>query len=219
VSDHTPGDRGARSFTELVATRRMVRAFRPEPVDRGLLAGLVDTASRAPSAGKTQGWSLVVLEGTATTEFWSATMPGDVRATFRWRHLFDAPVVALSFADPHAYLERYSESDKSRTRLGESLEAWPVDYWTVDASFATMTLLLAAHDAGLGALFFGVFGGEDELRSRLRVPPHLVLIGAVALGYERTPQPHEAGDAAFGRGRSASRPRAGAESILHFGGW
>ena len=131
----------------------MVRAFESTPIDRALLTQLVDTASRSPSAGKTQGWSLVVLEGASTETFWSATMTAETRSTFRWQHLFAAPVIALSFADPQAYLDRYAESDKEKTGLGASTSAWPTPYWTVDASFATMTLLLAAHDAGLGALF------------------------------------------------------------------
>jgi len=224
-------------FRELVASRRMVRAFRSEPVDHALLAALVDTASRSPSAGKTQGWNLVVLEGAATETFWSATMTDETRAGFRWRHLFAAPMIVLSFADPQAYLDRYSESDKSRNQRGEartepgvvrsearadlggSLAAWPAPYWTIDASFATMTLLLAAHDAGLGALFFGVFSGEDELRRTLGVPQRLQLLGAIALGYERTPTDAETDDSAFGRGLSAARPRAATSDIIRYGTW
>lgn len=197
----------------------MVRAFRADPVDRRLLERLIDTASRSPSAGKAQGWHLVVLEGEDTEQFWSATLTDSARASFRWKHLLAAPIIALSFADPQAYLERYSEPDKSRSGLGESINAWPVDYWTVDASFATMTFLLAAHDAGLGALFFAVFNGADDVRRRLGVPEELRLIGAIALGYERTPLPHEVGDAAFGRGASAGRARAGVDRVAHFGGW
>ncbi|MFM2180722.1 MAG: hypothetical protein RIR54_16 [Actinomycetota bacterium] len=221
-------------FRELVASRKMVRAFRNDSIDRELFARLVDTASRSPSAGKTQGWSLLALEGPATETFWSATMSGETRAEFRWKHLFAAPMIVLSFADPQAYLDRYAEPDKSRAAsvaptnasraesrpgLGESLDAWPTPYWTVDASFATMTLLLAAHDAGLGALFFGVFRGEDELRRALGVPARLQLIGAIALGYERTPSEPETDDPAFARGLSAGRRRATAEEIIHYGAW
>ena len=221
-------------FRELVASRKMVRAFRSDSIDRELFAGLVDTASRSPSAGKTQGWSLLALEGPATETFWSATMSVETRSEFRWKHLFAAPMIVLSFADPQAYLDRYAEPDKSRAAsvappnaspaasrpgLGESLDAWPTPYWTVDASFATMTLLLAAHDAGLGALFFGVFRGEDELRRALGVPARLQLIGAIALGYERTPTEPETDDPAFARGLSAGRRRATAEEIIHYGAW
>ncbi len=197
----------------------MVRAFRREPVERDLIAQLVDTASRSPSAGKTQGWSLVVLEGADTESFWSVTMTPETRVTFRWQHLFAAPIIALSFADPQAYLERYAENDKTKAGLGASMEAWPTPYWTVDASFATMTLLLAAHDAGLGALFFGVFRGEQELRAALSIPDRLQLIGAIAIGYERTPTDDEANDAAFATGASARRPRADTEQIIHYAGW
>lgn len=221
-------------FHELVASRKMVRAFRSDSIDRELFARLVDTASRSPSAGKTQGWSLLALEGPATETFWSATMSVETRSGFRWKHLFAAPMIVLSFADPQAYLDRYAEPDKSRSAsvappnasraesrpgLGESLDAWPTPYWTVDASFATMTLLLAAHDAGLGALFFGVFRGEDELRRTLGVPARLQLIGAIALGYERTPTEPETDDPAFARGLSAGRRRATAEEIIHYGAW
>lgn len=206
-------------FRDLVASRRMTRAFRSDPIARELIARLADTASRSPSAGKTQGWSLVVLDGASTETFWSATMSDETRASFRWKHLFAAPVIALSFADPQAYLDRYSEHDKSRSGLGSSLDAWPAPYWTIDASFATMTFLLAAQDAGLGALFFGVFGGETELRRSLAIPERLQLIGAIALGYERVPTAQEVDDPAFSRGASASRPRETPEGILHFGGW
>ena len=49
-------------------------------------------------------------------------------------------------ADPDAYVQRYGESDKAHTSLGEGRDAWPVPYWTVDASMAAMVILLAAED-------------------------------------------------------------------------
>jgi nitroreductase len=125
----------------------------------------------------------------------------------------DAPVIALVFADPVSYVERYSEHDKAHTGLGESVEAWSTPYWTVDASFAAMTMLLAAEDAGLGALFFGVFQGEQQLRSRLGVPDAMQLIGAIALGW-----PLES-EADKNLGVSASRTRRSAEEIIHLNGW
>ena len=105
------------------------------------------------------------------------------RGTFKWQRLLDAPVIALPLADQRAYTARYSEPDKAGTGLGAGAQAWPAPYWTIDSAMAVMTLLLAAEDAGLGALFFGVFKGERRLRQRLRIPPGLDLLGAIALGY------------------------------------
>ena len=53
-----------------------------------------------------------------------------------------------------AYVARYGEPDKAASGLGRGADAWPVPFWLVDTAFATMTLLLAATDAGLGALFY-----------------------------------------------------------------
>ncbi len=204
-------------FAEVVRNRRMTRAFDDRPVEADLLNRLVDLASRAPSAGKTQGWHLVLLEGAETARFWDSTLPAVKRDSFRWQRLLTAPVIALPLADSRAYVERYAEPDKAQTGLGTGPSAWPVPYWTIDTSMAVMTLLLAAEDAGLGALFFGVFRGERELRHGLGIPNGLELLGAIALGY-----PAEAAtsdDRASGPGRSAGRSRRPVRQIIHRGRW
>ena len=197
-------------FTDLVRTRRMTRAFIPEPINDEVLHALIDLALRAPSAGKTQGTHFVILTGDDVADFWNDTLPSEKRATFRWKQLLDAPVIILPFVDPHAYVARYAEPDKQATGLGDGVHAWPTPYWTVDGSFAVMSLLLAAHDAELGALFFAVFNGEQQLRKRLGVPEHLQLLGAIAVG--RAVPSDE-------KGRSAARPRIPTEEAIHRSRW
>lgn len=199
-------------FAAVVRRRKMCRSFRPDAVDPVLIDELVDLASRAPSAGKTQGWHLVILEGAETSRFWRHAFPEGRRAGFRWPGLFSAPVIGLAFADPDAYVRRYAEEDKRSTGLGDGPDKWPTPYWTVDASMAVMTLLLAAEDAGLGALLFAVFNGAAEVRAELGIPDHLQLIGAIALGWPSD-------DAALSAGRSAGRRRRTVEEIVHRHGW
>jgi len=187
----------------------MRRAFRPDAVDDAVLGRVLATALRAPSAGNSQGWHFVVLTGAQTAVFWDRTLPPERRSGFRWPGLLTAPVLVLPFADPTAYTTRYAESDKAATGLGAGAHAWPVPYWTVDTAMAVQLLLLAAHDEGLGALFFAVFRAEREVRSALGVPDHLELLGAVALGHPAPDEP----------GRSAARPRRPLESVVHRGRW
>jgi len=194
----------------------MTRAFSTQPVDSKLISQVVDLASRAPSAGKTQGWHALIITSGDTAKFWNDTLAVEKRESFRWKRLLDAPVIALVFADPVSYVERYSEQDKAHTGLGVGAEAWPTPYWTVDASFAAMTMLLAAEDAGLGALFFGVFHGEQQLRTRLCVPDAMQLIGAIAIGW---PVESDTREASANTGASASRIRRSAEQIIHLNGW
>jgi nitroreductase len=204
-------------FEQVVRNRRMTRAFAPTPIDPAAIDSLVDLAARAPSAGKTQGWHMVVLEGDATRRFWDISLPVSKRDGFRWTKLLDAPVIALPLADARAYTERYSESDKSSTGLGAGEDAWPVPYWTIDTAMSVMSLLLGAEDAGLGALFFGVFHNESALREELGIPADLELLGAIALGHplddsgEREP--------ATTAGRSSGRRRRTPSEIIHRNGW
>lgn len=199
-------------FADVVRNRRMTRAFLADPIDDDTLASLVALAARAPSAGKTQGWHVVVLEGPATARYWDITLPMPARESFRWTRLLDAPVLMIALADPDAYVERYAEPDKARTGLGESVDAWPTPYWTVDASMAVMTLLHAAEDVGLGALFFGVFQREADVRAELGIPDRLQIIGAIALG-------HPVPDTGEQSGRSAGRGRRTPDEIIHRGRW
>jgi nitroreductase len=195
-------------FADLVSSRRMVRAFDSRPIDNDVLDEILDVARRAPSAGNTQGWVFVVLEGEDTKKFWDITLPEDRRESFRWKQLLDAPAVILPLASREAYLSRYAEPDKISTGLSDATR-WPVPYWQIDTAFATMLLLLAVEDAGLGALFFGVFRNGERLLESLNVPSGYELIGAIALGYPLESDP----------GRSAERPRRSLDEIVHRGGW
>ena len=190
----------------------MTRSFTSQPVGSDVVDELIGLACRAPSAGKSQGWHFVVLEGQQTARFWDVTLPVERRASFAWPGLLRAPVIVLPFADPSEYVRRYAEPDKAATGLGVDVASWPVPYWTVDASMAVMTLLLAAEDRGLGALFFAVFRGADELLQRLGVPPEVELLGAIALG-------HPDVDSGERPGRSAGRPHKTAADVVHRGRW
>jgi len=196
---------------EVVRNRRMSRAFTGAPIHPEVLDRMVDLASRAPSAGKTQGWHLVVLSGADTARYWDATLPEARRAGFAWPGLLLAPVVMVVVADPEAYVARYGEPDKAHTGLGSDREAWPIPYWTVDASMAAMVLLLAAEDEGLGALFFGPFGATEAVRVALDIPDRMEIVATIALG--------EADPEATHRGRSSSRPRRTVDQIVHHARW
>jgi nitroreductase len=192
----------------------MVRAFLPEPVPAEALERVLDAGRRAPSAGHSQGWAFLVLEGAAqTAAYWDVTFPDlDGRASFAFPGLFDAPVLILPLSHAAAYVARYAEPDKAATGLGESADTWPVPYWTVDTSFDAMSMLLAAVDEGLGALFFGIFQGADALLRSLGVPEGYEPIGTIALGW-----PDEARDRPGLS--SATRGRRGLADGVHRCRW
>lgn len=185
----------------------MVRNFEDRPVPAEALERILDHARRAPSAGHTQGFAFLVLEGPEQVgRFWDCTHPAE-RSDFRWPGLFRAPVIILPCASKDAYLDRYAEPDKGWTDRDEG--RWPAPYWDIDCGFATMAMLLTAVDEGLGALFFGILDGLPALRATFGIPEAFHPIGAVALGWPAADRP----SSSLRRGR---RPK---EEVIHRGHW
>ena len=202
-------------FSELIHKRRMTRSFLVDPVPAETLNRILDSARRVPSAGNTQGFDFVVLEGAETDRYWDVTLPPDRREKFRWQGLLRAPVLVTIWADPNAYLKRYGQQDKVHSGLGDDVDAWVTPYWVVDSGFAAMSMQMAAINEGLGVLFFGMFDHANGLAQVLGVPSDRTPIGTIALGWPD--------DVDNTLGRSASRERrpleGGAKSVVHRGSW
>lgn len=193
--------------------RRMTRQFASTPLPPGLLEELLDLARRAPSAGFAQGVHFLVLEGPGETRpFHEATCDAAfLENEAASAGLLRAPALVVPLADPGAYLARYAAPDKARSGLaGLAAADWPVPYWLVDASFATMALLLAATDAGLGALFYRLHRDPLPYLSRLGAPPGVIPLGAIALGYPAGPSRP---------GSSRRLPRRDLHDVVHRGRW
>ncbi len=192
------------AFSRLVRARRMVRAYRPEPVDPAVIDRMLDIARRGPSAGFSQGESFVVVtDPEVRSEIARACgEPAYVARGFTlW--ISTAPVHVVPCTRRADYEDRYAEPDKA----GSSVESWPVPFWWVDAGAALMLLLLAAVDEGLAAGFLRADPGR--LRAALSIPPDVAPLGVVTIGH---PAPDR-------RSGSLARGRKPLEEVVHRDRW
>jgi nitroreductase len=176
-------------FADVVRQRKMVRSFTDEALPPGTADRLLRVASRAPSAGFSQGYSFLVLEGDDREPLWELLYDASASdrttaddGTEQVDALKRAPLVIVPLACKDIYLDRYARPDKG---LDRDEAVHPIPYWYVDAGFTALLTLLAVVDEGLGAVFFGI-GGAAEIggfRARYGVPPQWDPIGAVAIGY------------------------------------
>jgi nitroreductase len=197
-------------LSDAIRRRRMVRAFHDRPLPPGTLDRILELGLHAPSAGFSQGWAFVVLEGSAeTSRYWDVTLPPERRAGFPWPDLLAAPALIIPLAHAQAYLDRYAEPDKAASGLGGSADDWPVPYWLVDTAMSSMLMLLGAVDAELGALFFGIFDHEEALMRELGVPDGYQPIGTIAIGYPTDDRPSG----------SVARGRRPLDEVVHRGRW
>ena len=194
----------------------MIRAFTAEPLAPGTADRLLTAASRAPSAGFSQGYSFLALEGAEqSAPFWrllyaqaaAAGAAADDEAA-QVDALSPAPLVLVPMASKDVYLDRYAEPDKGWSDRAEA--RWPVPYWYIDTGFAALLILLAVVDEGLGAVFFGPPELAD-FRSTFGVHSSGTPIGAIAVGH---PDP-----GADPIGSARTRGRKPLAELVHRGRW
>ena len=195
-------------FQDVVRKRKMVRSFEDRPIPSDVVDRILANAQRAPSAGFSQGWAFLVLEGREqTARYWDALWPPDRRAEFGWADMFKAPLLVVCLSDKTRYLRRYQEPDKGWTDMDE--KRWPVPYWDIDTGMAALLMLMTAVDAGLGAVFFGI-SDQAKFRETFGVPDELTAIGTVAIGYAK---PKDRPSPSLKRGH---RPP---DQVIHKGHW
>lgn len=194
-------------FSEVVARRRMIRRYRPDPVDPAVVERIIDTARRGPSAGFTQGTSFVVVTDDALRGRLAAVC-GEARHVARGRlpWLSVAPVHIVPCVHASAYRRRYAAPDKAG---GRGPDDWAVPWWWVDGGAALMLLLLAAVDADLGAGLLDI-ARPDGVRTTLGIPDDVEPLGLVTLGYPADEQPPSSG---------TRRPRRPLDAQLHWQHW
>jgi nitroreductase len=206
-------------FTDVIKKRKMVRAYRDETVAPEARERILAAANRAPSAGFSQGYALLTLEGAGQLgPFWELlsayhgeeASAGDNSAGPSFEPVTRAPLVVVPLSCKKVYLDRYARQDKGWTDRDEA--HWPVPYWDIDTGFTALLMLLAAVDEGLGALFFGIPPHQiADFRKLYGVPDDYLPIGAIAIGH-----PDPAADLG---GSAKIIKRRSLDDLVHRGRW
>ena len=199
-------------FDDVLRRRRMVRHYDDRPLDPAVVSRVLAAGLRAPSAGFSQGYAVLVVESAADrARFWevtetpqeTASWPAETRAG-----VMRAPVIAVTLSCKRAYLDRYAQPDKGWTDRDEA--RWPVPFWHVDTGMVALLMLLKAVDEGLGALFIGM---QPEVipafRAEFGVPDNHDVVGVVCFGHEASDAPR----------RDLRARRRDAGDVIHRGRW
>jgi len=176
----------------VVAARRDVRRFRPDPIDDAILRRVLAAAHSAPSVGHSQPWRFIVVRDPATRtraglladreRLRQAALlaPDSARRLLdlRLEGLREAPVGVVVCCDrrtpPEGVLGRATFAD--------------ADMWSCAA--AIQNLWLAARAEGLGLGWVTLFR-PDDLATLVGLPAGVATLGWLCLGWpdERPPDP------------------------------
>jgi coenzyme F420-0:L-glutamate ligase/coenzyme F420-1:gamma-L-glutamate ligase len=186
---HSQADIGA-----LLASRRSIRRYRPDPVPRDVVQRLVQAAASAPSAHNRQPWRYVVIEDAAAKAKLASSM-GQRLAADRMRDGDDAEAIRLDVERSFARITGAPVVILACLTLGE-MDAYP-DPKRREAEFlmavqstamATQNLLLAAHAEALGACWLcAPLFCPDTVRAALGLAGDLQPQGLITVGYPEQP--------------------------------
>jgi nitroreductase len=196
---------------DALRTTGAVREFTSEPVPDETVFRILDTARFAPSGGNRQGWRVVVVRdaevrrrlrdlylggwyeylalGAAGMTPWNPFADREAEA----RALAEAPRVAeQAAARPGGFAERLDEVPVLLVVLADLAALATVDRDLDRYTFAggasvypfAWSLLLAAHDEGLGGVITTMpIRHEPEVKDLLGAPDELAVAAVVALGH------------------------------------
>jgi nitroreductase len=194
---------------DILARRRMHRAFQPDAIDDATIERIAGVIRRAPSGGFSQGGSIVVVTDEDKRHAIARAF-GDEHYTMAGRNFIaDAPVHMVISANEALYHARYNEADKLAATGGVEV-TWPVPYWFVDAGALMMLVLLAAIDEGLASAFVGHPDQKRIFDELLGLPEDVVPIGLALIGKPGESPP------VGSRLKERQRP---AEQLVHWQQW
>ena len=188
-----------------------VRDFLPEPVPDDVVYRLLDTARFAPNGGNRQAWHVVVVQDPAVKlALRDLYLPG----WYEYLAQMEAGLTPFApVTDHEAEIAARARGPEIRARAAESAPGFAENFHrspvllvlladlrnlaTIDRDLDRYTLvggasiypfawsiLLAAHEAGLGGVFTTVaIRQEPKLKELLTVPDPFAVAGVLALGY------------------------------------
>lgn len=191
---------------EGIMTRWSCRAFRPDPVPEEILQGILKAAARSPSYANTQPWEVAVAAGQKLAELnrrrnelTQANVPAnpDMPAPQAWPAAHQErtrsfatqrqEAMNLAKADAKSHYETTTQSSPffgAPCAIFLMMDRTLGDWSIFDMGLFTQSLVLAAHERGLGTCIqAGVVRYPDEIRKILGIPETKKLVVGVSIGY------------------------------------
>lgn len=150
------------SVIKALMSRKSIRSFTGESVDRESVEILLKAAMAAPSAMNSQPWVYIVVDDGAKKD---------------------------ALADALPYAKMLKSAGVGIVICGDMSRALPspmTDFWMQDCSAATENLLLAAEALGLGAVWTGVYpnpAAADAVRSVIELPENVIPFCVIPVGH------------------------------------
>tara|TARA_B100000315_G_C14549333_1_gene574920 strand:- start:472 stop:1119 length:648 start_codon:yes stop_codon:yes gene_type:complete len=158
--------------TDCILSRRSVRKYLDISVERDKIGVIMEAGKAAPSAGNIQNWKFLLIENADKRK-------KIAEACLQQWWIAKAPSIIILVAEPDKVRQFYGIR-------GERL------YSPQGCAAAAMSMLLEAHNQGLGSCWIGAFD-EGKIKSLCNIPEQARPQAIITIGYpdENPPPPPE----------------------------
>ncbi|MFO7445399.1 MAG: nitroreductase family protein [Ignavibacteriaceae bacterium] len=140
-------------------TRRSIRKYDGEKISEEKIDDILKAAMYAPSGFNLQPWEFLVIDEKKVIDGIREVIP---------------------------YAEMLRLASHAIVVCGDNEKEKNIEFLIQDCSAAIQNLLLASHDAGLGACWIAVCGMPDiteGLKNHFKLPGNIIPIAVISLGY------------------------------------
>ncbi|MCC8153315.1 MAG: nitroreductase family protein [Tannerellaceae bacterium] len=147
---------------QTIFSRKSIRAFTDEPVEKEMVDILLRAGMAAPSAVNQQPWAFIVIDDRTILNQLSEELPFA-------KMVAKAPLAIVVCGDP----------DKS---------IYGKEFWIQDCSAASENILLAAEALGLGAVWTSTYPDTERIqtvRKILHLPENIFPLNLIPVGHPK----------------------------------
>lgn len=154
-------------FQKCIETRRSIRKYKAQPVDRELIRQIVECAILAPSWKNSQVTRFYAADGKKRNEVFEC-LP-----QFNKNRTENAPVFIVSTVVNG--ISGFNDDGGFVTHLKDGFQYF-------DNALQVENLCLKANELGLGTLIMGLYD-EKKIREALNIPNEEVIVCVISVGY------------------------------------
>ncbi len=147
-------------FLSIIYTRRSVRKFTGERVRKDDLITMLRAGMSAPSAVNVQPWAFVVVTDREALDELCKSLP--------YAKMLDKAGAAIVVCG-----------------IPDKDDTFAKEYWVMDCSLASGTILLAAHALGYGAVWTAAYADSnrvESVRRILAIPENIIPLNVIPIG-------------------------------------
>jgi len=159
-------------FLDCIKTRRSVRKYKDQPVDKKTIEQIINAGKYAPSAKNTQPWRFIVITNPNMISELSSDIKMQIKGLLKWRHLIRLFRRELGNLETVKFLYGVSMVKQDSIFFQAPVVVFIVtekkSFFDESCACCAENMMLAAHSLGLGSCWVGLAHFIDLNKTLIR---------------------------------------------------